>query len=370
VAENHRDKQSDKGSQSDESKQFRAPTISLPKGGGAIHGMGEKFAANPVTGTGSMSVPIATSPGRSGFGPQLSISYDSGAGNGPFGFGWSLSLSSITRKTNKGLPKYWDGDESDVFVLSGSEDLVPVLQKNAAGEDVIQDSDLDGYRVRRYRPRIEGLFARIECWTSIAEPSDVHWRTISKDNILTLYGFDANSRIFDPVDKTRIFNWLVCETRDDKGNAVLYRYKEEDGLNVDLGLSHERNRGKHDDVRRTANRYIKHIYYGNQKTLLDSAGRRPRFLVKELIDTQIANAEWMFQIVFDYGEHHEKLPEPSDSGAWKFRQDPFSSYRSRFEIRTTRICQRVSITFRLTLILDVIVWYVQLIFITPTKLGR
>ncbi|HKL82681.1 MAG TPA: hypothetical protein VJ879_09195, partial [Desulfobacter sp.] len=41
-----------------------APTINLPKGGGAIRGMGEKFAANPVTGTGSMTVPIAVSPGR------------------------------------------------------------------------------------------------------------------------------------------------------------------------------------------------------------------------------------------------------------------------------------------------------------------
>jgi hypothetical protein len=46
-----------------------APTLQLPKGGGGIKGIGEKFAANPVTGTGSMSVPIATSPGRSGFGP-------------------------------------------------------------------------------------------------------------------------------------------------------------------------------------------------------------------------------------------------------------------------------------------------------------
>ena len=63
------------------------PTLSLPKGGGAIRGIGEKFAANPVTGTGSMSVPIAASPRRSGVGPQLSLSYDSGAGNGPFGFG-------------------------------------------------------------------------------------------------------------------------------------------------------------------------------------------------------------------------------------------------------------------------------------------
>ena len=45
-----------------------APAIDLPKGGGAIRGIGEKFAANPVTGTGSMSVPIATSPGRSASG--------------------------------------------------------------------------------------------------------------------------------------------------------------------------------------------------------------------------------------------------------------------------------------------------------------
>src|SRR5512142_1946137 len=105
----------------------RLPAVTLPKGGGAIRGIGEKFAANPVTGTGSMSVPITTSPGRSGFGPQLSLAYDSGAGNGPFGFGWSLSLPAITRKTDKGLPQYQDTDESDVFILSGAEDLVPLL---------------------------------------------------------------------------------------------------------------------------------------------------------------------------------------------------------------------------------------------------
>ena len=103
------------------------PSISLPKGGGAIRGIGEKFAANPVPGTGSMSVPLATSPGRSDFGPQLSLNYDSGAGNGPFGFGWSLNLPQITRKTDKGLPRYNDAEESDVFLLSGAEDLAPVL---------------------------------------------------------------------------------------------------------------------------------------------------------------------------------------------------------------------------------------------------
>ncbi|HLL40743.1 MAG TPA: SpvB/TcaC N-terminal domain-containing protein, partial [Rubrobacteraceae bacterium] len=109
------------------------PAISLPKGGGAIRGMGDKFSANAVSGTGSLSVPLYTSPGRSGFGPQLSLSYDSGAGNGPFGLGWSLSLPSITRKTDKGLPRYRDTGESDVFILSGVEDLVPVLDED--GDD-------------------------------------------------------------------------------------------------------------------------------------------------------------------------------------------------------------------------------------------
>jgi hypothetical protein len=118
------DASSNNGSSSNGSTAAASPQISLPKGGGAIRGIGEKFAANPVTGTGSLTVPIATSPGRSGFGPQLSLSYDSGAGNGPFGFGWSLSLPAITRRTGKGLPRYRDAVEADSFILSGAEDLV------------------------------------------------------------------------------------------------------------------------------------------------------------------------------------------------------------------------------------------------------
>src|SRR5271163_3296367 len=75
-----------------------------------VHGIGEKFAANPVTGTGSLTVPIATGPGRSGFGPQLSLSYDSGSGNGPFGLGWDVALPSITRRTDKALSRYQDAE--------------------------------------------------------------------------------------------------------------------------------------------------------------------------------------------------------------------------------------------------------------------
>src|SRR5919202_3092188 len=133
--------------------------------------MGEKFAANPVTGTASLNVPIFTSPSRGDFYPKLSLSYDSGAGNSPFGFGWMLSVPSVTRKTEKeGLPRYWDAKESDVFMLSEAEDLVPSLKGSDWKRDV-RDVSLDGktYTVGRYRPRIEGLFARIERWQNKAD---------------------------------------------------------------------------------------------------------------------------------------------------------------------------------------------------------
>jgi RHS repeat-associated protein len=313
------------------------PTLSLPKGGGAIRGIGEKFAANPVTGTGSMAVPIATSPGRSGFGPDLALSYDSGSGNGPFGFGWSLPLPSITRKTDRGLPQYNDADESDVFILSGAEDLVPVLKPDGTRHD--DDTTAAGYTIRRYRPRIEGLFARIERWSRQSD-GEVHWRSISRDNILTLYGKDADSRIADPEDPSRIFTWLICETRDDKGSAVLYDYKREDGAGVDLTRACERNRHDRNDARRTANRYLKAIRYGNRRPLLNNAGHRPRFLT-DLPAVQMQDPGWMFEVVFDYGEHDASGPKPDDARLWTYRNDPFSSYRPGFEVRTTRVCQRV-----------------------------
>jgi len=328
-----------------------APSIFLPKGGGAIRGMGEKFAANPVTGTGSMSVPIAISPGRSGFGPQLSLSYDSGAGNGPFGFGWSLGLPQITRKTDKGLPRYNDAEESDVFIISGAEDLVPVFDDT--GKRVSDTTTAQGYTIHRYRPRIEGLFARIERWTCNAD-GDVHWRSLSKDNILTLYGKDSNSRIADPENLRHIFTWLICETRDDKGNAVLYDYQSEDGAGINPNWAHERNRGGCDDPRRRANRYLKHIRYGNREHMLDGHGHRPPFLT----DEQIKNTGWMFEVVFDFDEAHYSeiaLDEARTEAEqhrytkasalagqpWTVRPDPFSTYRAGFEVRTYRRCQRV-----------------------------
>jgi RHS repeat-associated protein len=329
----------------------RPPSVELPRGGGAIRGIGEKFTANPVTGTGSMTIPLAVSSGRSDLGPELSLSYDSGAGNGPFGFGWYLSVPSITRKTDKGVPTYDDAGESDVYILSRSEDLVPVLIENPVSgewERHAENRVVDGvsYVVHRYRPRVEGLFARIERWTDTAT-GDMHWRSISPTNVTTKYGLTNQSRIADPEHPERTFSWLICQSFDDHGNAIVYDYVPEDDVGIDIAQAHEANRTS---LSRSANRYLTAIRYGNRtpnRNLVDWVAADP---------TQIN--DWMFEVVFDYGEGHVvELPlDPSVAptaqkrfatatrnppGTWPARQDPFSSYRAGFEARTYRLCRQV-----------------------------
>ena len=68
--------------------------------------------------------------------------------------------------------------------------------------------------------------------------------------------------------------------------------------------------------------------YGNRTPLLDGGGQRPR----RLSQAQIAGACWMFEVVFDYGEHDNAAPTPEEVTPWSRRIDPFSSYRAGFEV--------------------------------------
>ena len=316
---------------------LQAPSLSLPKGGGAIRGIGEKFGVDAVMGTGSISVPIALSPGRGGFGPQLALHYDSGSGNSPFGLGWTLKQPSITRKTDKGLPRYRDAEESDVFILAGAEDLVPLP---------VGKSDNPNYAVRRYRPRIDSLFSRVERWTKLAT-GEIHWRSISSDNVTTVYGVTPEARIADPDRPNRTFEWLIEQRFDDKGNAISYEYVPEDSVNLDLAVFNERNRSA---SARAVSRYLKRIRYGNR-----TPNRDPKTWAT--FDPATLNAnDWMFEVVFDYGEGHftaaapdvngrifaTASPEPAPGApGWMPRPDPFSSYRAGFERRMYRLCSEI-----------------------------
>ena len=317
------------------SNAIETPSIALPKGGGAIKGIDEKFSVNAVNGSASFSIPLPFSPAR-GASPNLNLSYNSAAGNGVFGLGWTLSLPSIKRKTDQELPRYFDDTDSDIFLFSEAEDLVPEYRKetvgdfsrDATGNYIINEKDsADGFfKIRFYRPRIEGIFARIERWLD-KKSGEIKWRVITRDNITTLFGWTSNSRIADPQDETRIFEWLPEFVFDDKGNCSHYLYKKEDAAKFDSSFLHNRNRIKNGRIT-YINTYLEKVFYGN-KTPYKSFG-----------DAFPDADDYLFSTVFDYGEYNSDSPFNLIS-EWDYRPDAFSEYKAGFEIRTTRLCQRV-----------------------------
>lgn len=257
--------------------------ISLPKGGGALQGIGESFSPDLFTGTGNFSVPITIPPGRNGFQPDLSLVYSTGNGNGPFGLGWNLSIPGVDRKTEKGIPQY-QGD--DTFLLSGAEDLIPVNTD-------ITDA---GVTYTEYRPRTEGLFAVIRRYR---DPANDYWEVKSKDGLVSIYGTpDAidndPATIFDPEQPRHIFSWKLTETRDPFGNRIVYEYAR--------------------DRQQTENRHWNQLYLRRVRYIdyTDSAG----------------NEEFLAEVRFIYEND---------------RKDAFSVYRSGFEIRTNRICRQIEV---------------------------
>jgi hypothetical protein len=324
-----------------------APGISLPKGGGAMRGIDEKFTVNAVNGTAGMSIPLPTGPSR-GFAPELTIGYNSGGGNSEFGLGWGLSLPFIQRKTDKQLPKYNDAQDSDTFLFSGAEDLVIQYIGTTPQKDIPYPSTSNAqYLITTYIPRTEGLYARIQKVKRVID-GDVYWKVTTNDNTTTFFGYYTTSRIADPAMPSRIYKWLPDAVYNDKGQLFIYTYKAENIDNVPHS-AHEAHRLKTIAPLCFTNVYIKSAHYGNHIPYNPTA---PFELNNNILTQYFYGAT-----LFDYGEY---IPEPMpldistnesatelkdyllpENTTWACRKDPFSFYQPGFEVRTYRLCKRI-----------------------------
>jgi hypothetical protein len=311
---------------------IQPPAITLPKGGGALKNIDEKFNVNAANGTASFSVPLPFSKTRSNFIPTMSLNYNSGSGNSEFGLGWNLDFSSIQRKTDKKLPLYKDAEESDVFMFTGVEDLVPSLKKDGLGNWLIDEvtDATTGYTIKRYRPRIESNFIRIEKITP-KETTAFYWKVTDRNNVATIYGRSLSAQLFNPTNPKQIFKWLPELSYDDKGNCFELEYVKENFKNVPNILS-EANRLNGNAP--CTNIYLKRIKYGNEIAYFPDLSNPYNPLAP-------VNPKYFFEAVFDFGDHEDLIPTPAIQKDWPCRFESFSNYKPGFEIRTYHLCKRI-----------------------------
>src|SRR5882672_4718355 len=144
--------------------------LSLPSGPGSIEGLGKAFQPQLNTGTATYGVRIKVPPGTAGFAPGVDLSYNSGAGNSPFGQSWNCSPAlCIERQTEKGFPRYRDTDNTsrprDVFVFHG-EELVPLSDGTFRCENATE--------FHRFK-RISSHGAGVDAWLVEDRNGTKHW---------------------------------------------------------------------------------------------------------------------------------------------------------------------------------------------------
>lgn len=313
--------------QTEKSSTLPVNGLSLPKGGGAIQGMGESLGNIGPNGMATLSLPLPISPGR-GYVPALTLSYSSGAGNSEFGMGWGCGTASIRRRTSKGVPLYTG---EDVFIGPGGEVLIP--QYSDDGQIVSRNVSryakvtLDQtWRVTSYFAQITAGSDLIERWQGVQ--SGDFWLVHTADGQLHCLGKSPAAQLTDPDDPGRIAAWMLQESVNPAGEHICYRYKKEDAAGVSLS-------GNEQQREHRAFIYLMQVDYGNrtaQDALYAWTGAIPD------------DSQWLFSLVFDYGQRSLDPAVPvayAPVNDWLVRPDPFSSYDVGFEVRCHRLCHQV-----------------------------
>ncbi|PHM60735.1 hypothetical protein Xsto_03703 [Xenorhabdus stockiae] len=313
------------------SSTFNVTELSLPKGGGNITGMGEAMTPAGPDGMANISLPLPISAGR-GYAPSLSLNYSSGNGNGPFGLGWNCAVMSIRRRTSQGVPHY---NNTDTFLGPDGEVLVATLNEEQQ-PDIRSASSLQGvklgdtYTVTGYCSRQEQQFNRFEYWQPQTKPQqDDFWLIYCADGQKHLLGKNTGARISNHQQNHQTAQWLLESSVSTHGEQIYYEYRCEDDMTcnaTELKLH----------PKSSAQRYLAAVHYGNIKASGELLGLDR--------DKKISTDDWLFHLVFDYGErssHLKDKPVFVSPKNWLCRKDCFSRYEYGFEIRTRRLCRQI-----------------------------
>lgn len=161
------------------------------------------------------SIPIEVLPGKDGMQPTLSVTYNSQAGNGLFGYGWNMTgISSITRY---GRTIYHD--------LTHTSDAVDYVNDRFMldGQRLLSISDNTSYGQNgcEYRTEVDNI-AKIVSYDGDGQNPD-KFKVWTKDGYIIEYGYTEDSKFKNPTNN-KVAMWMVNKISDYNGNYMTYHY--------------------------------------------------------------------------------------------------------------------------------------------------
>ena len=181
-------------------------------------GLAQAPEANLFVGAATTSIPIEVPPGRRAITPKLALSYSSGGGASPYGYGWDLPLGRIQRSGKYGVPSCGAHINDYVLALPG------------ANVECRLDAPLPANGPRECHP------ATIESYTKIQWISPNSWEVWDKSG--TKYTFGSSKRLgtdaapanqpFDASNGQCEFTgvWPLERIEDAVGNYLTIGYNE------------------------------------------------------------------------------------------------------------------------------------------------
>jgi RHS repeat-associated protein len=186
-------------------------------------------------GQATYTVPIMTPKGSGGVSPSVSLSYNSGAGKGNLGMGWSLNASSVITRCRRTAEQDGIGNDNDVSL---SYDDVFCLD----GQRLVLINNYDyGKNGAEYRTAIDSQTRVISYGTRGNGPAYFEvWR---KDGSKTTYGTSNNSgAVLRANDNGTVLDtvvsWFQSQAIDSSldGNAINYQYSTSPESNGEIYL--------------------------------------------------------------------------------------------------------------------------------------
>ena len=220
-----------------------AVTCSLPPGGlvstSPQSGWTEGSFAVTDDGAATYTLPLWVPDGRGGLEPELALSYNSRAGNGPLGVGWAIAGLSAIRPCSRNLAQDGRVEEPsfnapDAYCLDGQR-LRPASTTPASQRE---------FRTERETfSRIIGYSTALPGGGYLQPDSFKVW---TKDGLVLTYGSTANSRLRSHrmwgslanglptlkslIPPTATAAWALKTIQDRNGNSIAIEYEQTPGI--------------------------------------------------------------------------------------------------------------------------------------------